>query len=943
LKLKRKSKGKIMAEVDIATLGIKVDAGTADVAADKLDNLTKSGERAEASSKGVASASNQMRAAIMAAIGAINANTNSMGAFTDRLNNNKTASRGAAAAVDDMEARVSKLRASVDPMGAAISRVNMELAEARLMFDAGSISAAEYARSQTILNARINEFQRRQGMMNAAMGIGARSAKLQSYEMLNLSRQFADIGVTAAMGMNPLMILVQQGPQIADVLATARSRGISTADAFRQMGSSILPWIGRLAPFGVAAALAFGTLSLAAHHASENVGNVQKEFGLTEKQMDRLKDKGTDLGFTMSDVAAGVASAIADAFELDDIIRAWNRGLNYLGDDAYSFAENVVGIFGGMVGAVKAAFSDIPRSLAAVFIAAMQLYLNTVNDMVRRGTNVINGFLNMLPDWVGVKGNLKAPQIDVPDSPLQGQMDKITGGFEAGDKSARAAFRSGMASHRRSRILEDAGDPEKGRKPRKPRESQEERDWKKAIEGAEAYIKALREATKEMGLNEVQAKQLATSNAQVALEEAAHKAQLAGLAVDMKKVHNLTLQMSQAQEEWEQKLHDTSLRDLRRELTDMADAEEYETRLLGMNNEARERARAQREIDIKLRDYERRGIHLSAEEIEQETQRILENASARGRRDDIAQGFRNTATAANDMADAVRDATESFGELFGTAGQGYADLMNTLMDYNAAQADSAAQLAELQRQYGENYAQNAQYQFEAGRIQQQQSQQQIALYGNMLHAAKGFFKEGSTGWKIMEAAERAYRIFQFAMMIRSIIMDKTHTASSVANSGARAAADGVAAVAKAIASLPFPLNLIAGAATLAFLVAIGVKMVGKGGGKGASAVAEEKQKTESYTGPTDRYGAPTSYYSVLRPGDTTVAGNRSAPGYMQNGVQVQGGDIHLTVEGDMADNTLNRLVPILQQHQDDTVNKAREAVANDFATRSGRQSIGGSV
>lgn len=931
-----------MAEVDIATLGIKVDATTANEAASQLDRLVIAGERTEKNTRSVALASNEMKAAIQSAIGAINANTTAMGAFQDRLNGAKTASNGAASAVDNMEARVSRLRAVVDPMGAAMGRVNNELAEARALYSAGAIGAEEYQRQITILNARLADFQRRQLMLNEGMGIGARSAKLQAHETLNLSRQFADIGVTAAMGMNPIMIAIQQGPQIADVLQTARARGISTASAFKQMGASLLPFLKYIEMIGTVGGLAFGTLFLAARGASEGLGNVQKELGLTDKQMDRLKDKGTDLGFTMGDVFAGIAAAAADMIGFDEIAKNWDNLLDFLGRDAIKFVRDVVGIFGGLTGAIKAGFNDIPGSIAAVFQMAIIEYLKFVNDLLQKSTNVINNFRSM----IGLEGNLKAWQVEIPKmsagaARAGGALER---GFAEGRDSAQSAFDKGMGAHRRSRILEDAGDPDKERKKRerKPRESQEEKDWESATKAANDYIKSLREATEQMGLNEVETKQLATAKAQAAIEEAAHKAQLAGVAVNMKQVHNLTLQMSQAQYDWEQKLKSTTLRDMKRDLADVAAQEKYEAELLGMNNVERERAIVLHNVEMKVRDAKRRGITIDVAELEAETAALLRNATARGNQADAAQHMTNIANASHDAADAIKEVTSSFGELFGTAGEGFSNLINVIADYSSAQADSAAELANLQRQYGEHFAENAQYQIEAGRIQDKAAQSQINNYGNMIHAAKTFFKEGSTGWRIMEAAERAYRLFQFAMMVRSMIMDTAHTAKSVANSGARAAADGVAAVAKAIASLPFPLNIIAGAATLAFLIAIGVKMMGKGGGKGASASASSQtEKVDKYTGPTDQYGSPTSYYSVLRPGDTTVANNRSAPGYMQNGIQVSTGDTHIIIQGDMADNTLNRLVPVLEAHQTDTVDKARQAVASDFATRAGRQVIGG--
>ncbi|KTW01047.1 hypothetical protein NS355_02340 [Sphingomonas yabuuchiae] len=113
------------------------------------------------------------------------------------------------------------------------------------------------------------------------------------------------------------------------------------------------------------------------------------------------------------------------------------------------------------------------------------------------------------------------------------------------------------------------------------------------------------------------------------------------------------------------------------------------------------------------------------------------------------------------------------------------------------------------------------------------STMQIAMYGDLAASARGFFDEGSTGYEAMAAAEKAFRAVQFALSVRAVAQDAIETGSAIAKSGARAAAHAVEAVAKAIAGLPFPLNIAAGAATAAVLGSIGLSIVGafgKGGG-----------------------------------------------------------------------------------------------------------------
>lgn len=931
------------ADVDLAALGIEIDASSAVPAEDQLENLANTADKTQAATKRVTSATAEMKTLMAQAIGVITANTQAVGTLTTAYNNNKNSGNSAGEAADNLEIRLNRLRASTDPMAVAIEKVNAELAESRALFEAGAIGAAEYQRQVTVLNARSADFSRRQGMMNAAMGIGARSAKLQSYEMLNLSRQFADIGVTAAMGMNPLMILVQQGPQIADVLATAKSRGIGVGSAFLQMGQSLKPFLGLVEKVGTAGGLVFGTLALAARGAGEGLGNVQTELGLTDKQMQRLKDKGTDLGYTITDVMAGIASAVADAFDLDDVVKAWNNGLDYLGKDALNFVRDVVGFFGGMIGAIKAGFNDIPNSIAAIFQIAIIKYLEFVNDLLTKSTRVINNFRHM----IGLEGDLTAYQVEIPkmSEGAAGAFNAMSKGYNQGKSSAQSAFDKGMSSHRRSRILEDAGDTDKTRN-KKPKESEEEKDYKRAVEGAENYIKALQKETEEIGKNRFQVKELATEREAADLMQ---KAMATGNAKDIAYATTLVVKMREETKKWAEATNAEGIRKMNEALSDEAEALRFQNGLIGKNAEERAKAEKTREISLQILALERDGYHAVAESVRENAHAVIELTGAQAKWQDMSDAASRTATAARDMANNIKDATASFGDLFGTAGEGFSDLINTIFDFNASQEESYAKLVDLQAQYNQGKIDQASYDFQTAQTQEQMANAQIANYGNMLNAAKHFFKEGSTGWKVMEAAERVYRLFQFAMAIRSMVLDRTQTASSVANSGARAAADGVAAVAKAIASLPFPLNLVAGAATLAFLVAIGVKMFGgKGGGGGAAsaAMASQTSPTEPpYNGPRDEYGAPTSSYSVLRPGMTTVAGmpNTYAQQAAASGGQVvvKMGDNIVNVQGNMVEDTMTQLQPVLEANRQQAVQDARVAVSQDIAARSYRQSIGG--
>lgn len=147
------------------------------------------------------------------------------------------------AANDDYERRASALRAVIDPLGAAQDRLNAELAEYRQLAHVGAISSKELAEGQALAKSRFDA-------TTAAIGRQAGGlSRLQVASRLNLARQGADVAVTAAMGMNPAMIAIQQGPQILDALATS---GIKAQASMLLLGGAVTAVAAGVAVLGVA-------------------------------------------------------------------------------------------------------------------------------------------------------------------------------------------------------------------------------------------------------------------------------------------------------------------------------------------------------------------------------------------------------------------------------------------------------------------------------------------------------------------------------------------------------------------------------------------------------------------------------------------------------------------------------------------------------------------
>lgn len=183
------------------------------------------------------------------------------------------------------------------------------------------------------------------------------------------------------------------------------------------------------------------------------------------------------------------------------------------------------------------------------------------------------------------------------------------------------------------------------------------------------------------------------------------------------------------------------------------------------------------------------------------------------------------------IASKVQSAGQGMADAFGEAGRAIGDVASIFTAFQADRARAEQQHLEKLRQAGSAEAKQRENALFALRT----SGAQVEMYGDLAGAAKGFFKEGSAGYKAMAAAEKVYRVAQLAMSLQAMIQHALETTSHVAGAAAQATADGTAGIA-AQSKLPFPFNIAAMAATGAALVAAGIAVFGGGGGAKAAPV-----------------------------------------------------------------------------------------------------------
>lgn len=116
-------------------------------------------------------------------------------------------------------------------------------------------------------------------------------------------------------------------------------------------------------------------------------------------------------------------------------------------------------------------------------------------------------------------------------------------------------------------------------------------------------------------------------------------------------------------------------------------------------------------------------------------------------------------------------------------------------------------------------------------LDKQTASQRVKSYGDMAGAAKGFFKEGSTGYKVLETAEKAFRVVELLGMSKSL-------QAVVVNAAAKAAAYIPAVLMSFMASMG-PWGLAAAGVAIASVLGGAFS-----GGGNAPTSAAERQKTQ---------------------------------------------------------------------------------------------------
>ncbi|MDN4632319.1 phage tail length tape measure family protein [Sphingomonas sp. PsM26] len=747
-------------------------------------------------------------------------------------------------------AAAERLRSSTDPLYAATKRLNAEMEESTRLYRAGATAPVEYARQQSVLTARLTEAAKQHDAV-------AVSARKSGFALRQFALQMPDIIQGLLTGQKPMTVFIQQGGQIAQVgmMAEGGLKGFAG-----QLGAVAL----RFAPLALGAAGAVAAFALfdRAVTSGVNTKDLIGQLGLTHAEIKRLKDTTV----TSGDVIKATFQVMAErvGLHLGNMSKWFGQTMDYmtrLGRDA------MAGLYAGIVGTfdaisiaardIKAGkgigdiLSDVDRNMSARFNQARGALNKFGTDVTKQIAS------NKLKDLQKQANEIKADRTPKKDThaeqlardaaAIEAQIRNLYALADAYDVSGAAALIAEARVKAESQAIRKRGDIEaavarqvslaigqrvadaaKGTAAMREQADAQDRVNAAVAAGTVPAARAaelLRDRLADLPLLAAMEAANATGNAAAASRAAD--------ALDRQRAARDRLTDSE-----------TKARYLSAMATgaDQLAIQREELRLVGATDEARVRALATLRATQEARDFTGKdGAAYVAQQVE--IALATERTAAATR--DLNGSLSFTADRWDMIARNVQTAAQGMADAFGNVGRAIGDMASVYTNYEADRARLAQQRdAEIKASGGlQSSIDRANQRFALA-----SATSQVGAYGDMAQAAKGFFDEKSKGYQTMLAAEKVFRAVEFALSVKAMAQDAIHTASSVGKSAIRAAASGVEAVAKAIASLPFPANIAAGAATVAALAAIGVSVAGGLGGGGKSNVVKANDGTGTVLG-----------------------------------------------------------------------------------------------
>lgn len=662
------------------------------------------------------------------------------------------------------------------------------------------------------------------------------SAKLAGHHVQNLVFQLNDMVVGLFSGQKPMTVFMQQGTQIGQIAMQAgvgiggMARALLVLAASAAAAALTNPYLLAAA---AAAALAFGAFKLFQSSVKQTgeLDRYAQSLGLTKKELEKLGPVGITVGDTMK----GLWKTVSDGLNLGSVFSTLKDWAVTAFEAVLTAGKYAVAIlYAGWVGgfnAIRVTWTALPGVIGEAAVGAANLALQAIEYLANKAIAALNWlaeWVNPVLDRVGLATITRIESVALPrmENSFAGSTARM--GAQVRDEFASAfGDAMGMMDAFSARWRENSIAAAKARLAAKAEEIRgdstdrassakglKETEAERALQAARDFAANLALETAKIGKTPIEIKRMEVAMA--ALKAPTDEARIAIL---------------EAGEAWEQATRAFATSEFLRQTVAPL---EQQVALLGQSARAQALANleAEREQIVLERGAEAWERYRAAR------LRLMEADFAQSGQEQFLQSL-------EDMVSATETAAQNMADAFGSVGGAIGAITVEITRFASAQVAAAQRVAEAEREYGRTS-------FQYADALAAQASAEINHYGNLASAAKGFFKEGSDGYKALLAAEKGFRAFELAIAIKNaavkIGLIGAQTAAKVTSDTAMAASDtaragveqgnsiitsgikAVEAVVNAIRSLPFPLNIAAGAITAGVIASLGVAISGAFGG-----------------------------------------------------------------------------------------------------------------
>lgn len=387
---------------DIAKIGFGVETSQLEKGISTLNTFSNSAKSANNSAKSVGTAMNGAAKVFAAAVAGMSKSIASLVSVTQGATAEQIKAANEAAEFADRVYRAAqaqdKLAASTQKVTAAVKgQYDAFLKAASNESVLNRINRVTGVTGLTGMSAKLSAMNIRQGKTAKewaeAIGETPRDMMPNRFNIANIAAQFQDIGVTAAMGMNPLLIALQQGTQLAAALNSMEKPIKGLADAFKQIINPTSLWT-----------IALTALAVVGWQMVDWTGLAQTGLNGLSFIMDGIASGFEFLADNVEVliVVLGTFTSVLIGFNLTSIIASFKS----LGETIYlaylyflDFVKNIPSLMkqAGTVIASVAKFIINPWVLIpAVVIGVLEAFA-TFKDSVK---NILNGAIDFIIDFV---------------------------------------------------------------------------------------------------------------------------------------------------------------------------------------------------------------------------------------------------------------------------------------------------------------------------------------------------------------------------------------------------------------------------------------------------------------------------------------------------------------------------------------------------------------